>query len=1678
MRTINNKVFLLFWGLLLAYSIHAQSFTNNWIDYNQTYYKFPITTTGICRISYAQMSAAGIPVSSINPANFQIFGRGEEQYIYIYNQLSGVMSPGDYIEFYAQRNDGWYDSELYLNPNHQPNPDYSLFTDTAFYYLTWNSSFNNRRLTSETDINFSTYPQTPSVIRVERQYYSTNYLEGLPLRESDNGTTWNPEYANGEGFYGSPFYLGGSRTYSVPTKNASSSGDAIVQFLVHAASDYRPLTLDHHLRVQFAGQVFDTIYEGYNVFRFKKIVSVSNLSSTNTSFTFTSVNDLGSLAARNAVSYIQITYPHTLDFEAKTTFDFELDDVSQGKQSLTVSNFSGGNSPVLYDLTNNKRIAVVKNGANYQSVIPNSGSSKKCFFAGESTFITNVDLSPVSPSGKFVNPFASNPNANYIIITHQSLLGQSASLESVDAYAAYRNSKGFNVLLVDVEDLYHQFSYGIKKNPLAIRNFLRAAFTQLNQRPEYLFLVGKAYYPQVYRKDNTYFNETLVPSFGSPPSDLLLTSYIENNSYKSSIAVGRLSAKNLDHVDLYLDKVMIYENPGINPPAAWKKQALFFSGGDDAILQNAIAGYMNGYEVIYTDTNFGGSVETYYKTTTDPIQISLSETIKKRINAGVNILNFFGHAAGVGFDISIDNPAEYSNYGKYPFLIANSCFAGDIFQPNVGVANSSEAFILIRDKGAIAYLGSVTPGSPPYLNQYTKSFFRHYSALSYGKPLGTIIYNSIGDIFSNSIQTKETILEMTLHGDPALVINSYSQPDYLINETSLFTTPSILTSEYDSFAVNIVIANYGKAIPDSFFVEVERTLPDKKTIQKRNIYRKSAYYKDTLIVWFKLNKIDDIGLNAFFVRIDANSSIAELNESNNTYLYHLDIKAADLKPVHPPKYAIVSSKPVLMASTFYPLSPNRDYIFQIDTTFLFNSPLLESSVVNSSGGVVDYQIVQPLLDSVVYYWRVSIDSTASKSYNWRYSSFHYIPLTTGWSQSHFYQFRDNSYRLTVYNEPDRKFEFVNDVKVLKCITGIVPYIAWTEPQYTINGVQKEYTNCAYNSMKLAVINPISGEPWVNKYLGSVFAEYGSYTCRDYDLYTFEFSTETFPPGANAVSDSAWFQRTADFIAQIPDGYYVLARSAQNSHITQWPEYLHKAYDSIGANFHRFIPDNRPYIVWGVKGQLGGASEVIGDSIQAIISLTDSFNTKWKEGFMITEIIGPTNKWNSLSWKVSSQDPVNTDNVHLALLGIESDGSIDTVLNNIPPDSNYISQLNDILPANKYPYCQVVLFMQDDSLHTPAYVDYIRLTHTDIPELAVAPKIAFDFHSDTIQRGDTMTLNIGYRNLSSVDLPDSLLIHYWLIDNQNVNHDLGYKYIAPIVGNSHIVDSFFVPTHQLTGNCTFYLEINPVDTISKAYDQLEYTHANNSLEVPFFVAEDKSNPLLDITFDGIHILDGDIVSARPEIIITLLDDNVYMPVDDTTLFYVYLSEPGNLAKKRVYFSKNGIEQMKFLPGELPENKAKIIFNPEFMEDGEYILYVQAADATLNSSGINDFQISFSVINKSSITHLLNWPNPFTSKTHFVFTLTGAQLPDYMLIQIMTISGKVVREIDMSELGPIHIGRNITEFAWDGTDEFGDRLANGVYLYRVITKLSGESVELRQTEADSYFTKEFGKMYLIR
>ncbi len=164
-----------------------------------------------------------------------------------------------------------------------------------------------------------------------------------------------------------------------------------------------------------------------------------------------------------------------------------------------------------------------------------------------------------------------------------------------------------------------------------------------------------------------------------------------------------------------------------------------------------------------------------------------------------------------------------------------------------------------------------------------------------------------------------------------------------------------------------------------------------------------------------------------------------------------------------------------------------------------------------------------------------------------------------------------------------------------------------------------------------------------------------------------------------------------------------------------------------------------------------------------------------------------------------------------------------------------------------------------------------------------------------------------------------------------------------------------------------------------------------------------------------------------------------------------------------------------------NEAVVDFLPEFDQDGTYELIIQAKDLSNNQAGRLNHRVSFQVITASQVSELLNYPNPFTSSTAFVFTLTGRELPDYFKIEIMTVTGKVIREIGLAELGPIRIGRNITEFKWDGTDQYGQPVANGTYLYRAVISKKGSrlTTNSKLTGTNMPLNKNgYGKMYLMR
>ncbi|MBM3419466.1 MAG: T9SS type A sorting domain-containing protein [Bacteroidetes bacterium] len=115
----------------------------------------------------------------------------------------------------------------------------------------------------------------------------------------------------------------------------------------------------------------------------------------------------------------------------------------------------------------------------------------------------------------------------------------------------------------------------------------------------------------------------------------------------------------------------------------------------------------------------------------------------------------------------------------------------------------------------------------------------------------------------------------------------------------------------------------------------------------------------------------------------------------------------------------------------------------------------------------------------------------------------------------------------------------------------------------------------------------------------------------------------------------------------------------------------------------------------------------------------------------------------------------------------------------------------------------------------------------------------------------------------------------------------------------------------------------------------------------------------------------------------------------------------------------------------------------LEPGPHTIQIKAWDVNNNSS-TNDIRFVVQNRDEPLLTRVLNYPNPFTTSTSFMFEHNQSCSSLDVQVQIMTVSGKVVKTIQQTL--PTE-GFRIEGVHWDGLDDFGDQLAKGVYLYRV-------------------------------
>ncbi|MBL7764637.1 MAG: hypothetical protein JNJ58_00965 [Chitinophagaceae bacterium] len=1702
---------------LIVTNVSAQTFGNEWINYNQSYYKFKIATDGIFRIPVSTLTALGLP-STVQGDHFQLFRNGIE--IPIFVSTGGQLGSLDYIEFFGEKANGILDTALYKSPSFQLNPGQSLISDTAAYFLTYNTSTNNKRFTFLNN-NLSSPPLKETYFWDKiRLNYRVSFAPGPSYYGQFNTPVIylnSSQYEDGEG-YSKLFTSNNDSVTLTCTSPYIITGGPVAYFKSTVVGNSYLTT--HRLKI-FANnnEIADSTFGSFNYKRFNVAVPMSYMNAQNKFvFKYTPLNNGGNYADRYGINSIEFRYPRQFNFSNLTSFYFELDPKITDYY-LEITNFNtGGVSPRLYDITSGEYLlGDISVTGKVRFLIPASSTVKRLSLQSQAaaTYGSVVGLSPIN----FKNFTLPANQGDYIMISHEKLIDDGSGVKPIDDYKAYRNSAaggGYNVTVVNQEDIFNEFGYGTYFHPQAIKNFLHFAVknSQWGTKPKYALLIGKGISYKDYMTYSvapfTTYPFYAVPSFGEPSSDLLLTDFDKNS--KPQLSIGRISVMTTDEIGIYLQKLKDHEAALYNTSwqlsdsVLWRKRVLHIAGTNSAAEQAPIVSYLNGHEKIISSSYYGGQVTTVKKGSTSPVETANNQTIDNMFNNGVGIIEFFGHGSATKLDYNLDFPVNYKNYKRYPVFIANGCGVGNNFILT-GLKTLGESYNLIPDKGTIAFVASVTTGLTGSLGTYTDSLYGNISKNNYGEPLGDQIRQNVLKLntlpgFANDNLLRIHTEHIALNGDPAMRLYSYEKPDYAIEEKEVNFEQINLTTSIDSLDLKMVIYNLGKFSKDSVSLLVKRILPNNVENVILNTRYPGIGFSDTLHL--KIPTYGDIGLglNSLEVYLDQEAVVDEISENNNVVRKNFTIYNDDLVPVYPYENSIIGTQGVILkSSTLNPFAPTKSYLIQIDTTERFNSPMLVKTSISSAGGVIKWQPNITLRDSTVYYWRTAMDTLYGNTiHRWTNSSFVYIDQSLpGWNQSHYFQFKKDSYTDIKLDSASRRFNFIGLDKKLQiqnvCLNGPAPYTyGWPDYLAKINGSTLYTFGCdaypLYASLQFVVIDTLTGLPWSNR-KDSITGQgrFGShFPCRTGSGCDAQGNNCTDPFFEFSFLTANDRQKILDFIDSIPNGFYYLIQpyisvtsspSGNNkTFINQWMadtttlgpgnSLYHKLYNAGFTAIDSFYK-NRPFILWSRKGMPASTLQYVGSDSTKKLFAEFNFTSYLYEGKIVTNKIGPASQWSNFIRKGFSLDASAGDTVTVEVYGIDHQ-NLETLLATVQGDTSL-----SFIDANLYPNLRLAMKNRDNIFTTPEQLKYWRVHYQPVPEAALNPNRHFVF-KDTVGQGQKQMISVALENLTDIPM-DSMLMKFDIIDKNKNKSQLAlnrYKPL-PILDTIHI--DLELPSGTLSGDNILVIEANPSN------DQLEQFHPNNVGFKNFYVVGDSKNPLIDVTFDGVHILDKDIVSSKPFINIVLKDENKYLALDDTSLVSVYMRYHNENASVENYIPYDG-QTLKFIPADLTKsgnkNQARIEFRPVFTEDGDdYMLIVRAKDKSGNASGTNAYKVGFEVVSKPSISSVLNYPNPFTTSTQFVFTITGYEVPSNMKIQILSPTGKVVREILKAELGPLHIGRNITEFKWKGDDQYGQPLANGVYLYRVVTSLNGSKMDHYQNaSADKWIEKGFGKLYIMR
>ncbi|TAL69139.1 MAG: hypothetical protein EPN82_07490 [Bacteroidetes bacterium] len=1226
----------------------------------------------------------------------------------------------------------------------------------------------------------------------------------------------------------------------------------------------------------------------------------------------------------------------------------------------------------------------------------------------------------------------SNNQSDLIIITHNKFK------ETADTLARYRErTHHIKATVVDVDDIYKEFNYGIK-SPHAIKKFLESAYYNWQKpAPSYLTLIGDACWDYRGLSEGA-INKDYVPSYGWPVSDHWYTK-LDGNDYLSDIVIGRIPIMDNEAGLKYIQKLKEYDSIPLRP---WMKNFLFLSGGVDEwenfefwdLITLCIENIQ--YPDLCGDTT---TVRKRNKITGGEVE---GPEIISKINSGAVWVSFFGHSAPTVFDMDGWHAYKLNNKPKYNFLTTWGCNTGAYSEPNLTCRN--EEYLLEPERASIGVVGPSNAGIVTSDKKMMAILINGLAKTSLNlRQIGDIVNYGISEIGYNGEDTT-TVNQLTILGDPLVKLKIKTQPDlYLVPEEIRITNKNdetVITESDSTIVISGFIYNGGIGQADSIEFRLIREFEnysDTVFITLPGICMKAPFHIEIPIAGMPGKHIITLEIDPYKMLKDA-----DLNNNNATLAF--EVYTQGLVPLEPlPFWDSRATGP-----DFRVIDPacNKDIVYNFE---IRKKRSLSDSIVYSSqkneitdyGTHIEWKPITRLVPPNTPYWLAAYKKSISGSTE---SNILWLPFTTNPS------FDNGVVKYTINGKDQLQLLQLDSLRVIseKDSSHIgfdinkIPYKLISV--HGIQGILDRDVEIQLNG-KIYINSDEAGQAPIGFNIVVASGVDGSYKMkRNFDTWGNGKPYE----GVNFVKFLKDSVERGDYILIATCGAsFRLFVDSMNHNPTSigsldslryyLRQYGSKLADSITS---KTTYDPNSFVMVGRWGSPVGSIPELLDTTGKIAEMIDTIEIKYRSGHFITPIIGPAKQWINLKINANLNPVVTKNSIIVYGLPYEKNDYIKLIEN----DTSTYVDLSGISAAD-YPYLKIEDYLASNNDSLLSHINSFSIYFIPLAELSFVKDNCTNI-TDSVMRADSITetftvRNISYRTVSELS-PMELSLY-----SSGIPPIISTKDVDKLDIDKEEQKPFIIETESLESNtnvlASLSLDKNQKDIYTFNNSERRFLHINEDTTMPYIKVKIDSV----VVFDSILVKDGEYVSIQPKIEISLYD-NSYKPVPDdaikvriNAIFKKFTHDNDTL----VNFGKNR------------PLKEYLSFISDSLDIGENIITIIYSDGTGNK---DTSRITVFVSLNGFVEDVKNVPNPLNNHTTFSFYFKAPHQGMTANILVYNVSGQKVRTLKKE----IKIGENKIDM--EAIDDYGTLLPIGMYFYRI------------NIESDFYVDPYFGKFVIMR